>query len=299
MRVRTLLLLGLAALLVAVPTALAGSGHRASNSTSFPDSAGEDASAPDITSVNVSNDDAGLITFQVAISNRPAFTADMFLLVFLDTDQNAATGDPDTLGADYVIQMVAGAADLFQWQTSANDYVRAPSQASLTFAYAATGATLRISAAELGKTKALKFAVLAASGVAVSPTGELDFTNVHRDLAPDPGHGFNSYQVLTRIVLSVTAFTTSPKPARAGRSFTVSMAVKENDTNGPIATGSVLCAATLGGKRIVATRHIVVNGIANCVFSVPRTAKGKTIRGKITVVVQGVQASRAFAARVT
>ena len=164
MRVRTLLLLGLATLLVAVPAALAGSAHRASNSTSYPDSTGEDANAPDITSVNVSNDDAGLITFQVNISNRPAFTDDMFLLIFMDTDQNAATGDPDTFGADYVIQMVPGAADLFQWQT-ANDYVRAPSQASLTFSYAATGATLRISAADLGKTKGLKFAVLVASGV--------------------------------------------------------------------------------------------------------------------------------------
>jgi hypothetical protein len=297
MRGRTLLLLGLSMLLVAVPAALAGPSHRASNSTSFPDSTGEDANAPDITSVNVSNDDAGLITFQVNISNRPAFTDDMFLLIFMDTDQNAATGDPDTFGADYVIQMVPGAADLFQWQ--ANDYVRAPSQASLTFSYAATGATLRVSAADLGKTKGLKFVVLVASGVAVTSTGDLDFTNVHRDLAPDPGHGVNTYQVLTKIVLTVTAFTTSPKPAKAGRTFSVSMAVKENDTNGPIASGTVLCAASLAGKRIVATRHVVVNGIANCVFKIPRTAKGRTIRGTIAVLVQGAQASHAFAARVT
>ena len=40
----------------------------------------------------------------------------MFLLIFMDTDQNAATGDPDTFGADYVIQMIPGAAGLFQWQ---------------------------------------------------------------------------------------------------------------------------------------------------------------------------------------
>jgi hypothetical protein len=294
-RVRLLVILGLALLLVAVPAALGGSSHRASNSTSFPDSTGEDANAPDITSVNVSNDDAGLITFQVNIANRPAFTDDMFLLIFMDTDQNTATGDPDTFGADYVIQMVPGAADLFQWQGS--DYVRAPSQASLTFSYAATGATLRISAADIGKTKGLKFAVLVASGVAVTSTGELDFTNVHRDLAPDPGHGFNTYQVLTKIVLSVTAFTTSPKPAKAGRTFSVSMAVKENDTNGPIASGTVLCAASLAGKRIVATRHVVVNGIANCVFRIPRTAKGKTIRGTIAVLVQGAKVAKPFSAK--
>ena len=71
MRSRLAVLLGLATLLVAVPAALAGSSHRASNSTSFQDSTGEDAAAPDITSVNVSNDDAGLITFQVNIATGP------------------------------------------------------------------------------------------------------------------------------------------------------------------------------------------------------------------------------------
>ena len=141
--------------------------------------------------------------------------------------------------------------------------------------------------------------MLVASGVAVDATGDLDFTNVHRDLAPDPGHGFFAYQVLTKLVLSVTAFTTSPKPAKAGRAFSVSMAVTENDTNGPIASGTVLCAASLAGKRIVASSHVVANGIATCVCKIPRTAKGKTIRGTIAVLVQGAQVSRTFAARIT
>jgi hypothetical protein len=301
MRVRTLLLLGLATLLVAVPTALAGSSHRSSNSTNFPDSTGENPPAPDITSVDVSNDDAGLITFQVNISNRPAFTDDMLLLLFMDTDQNASTGDPDpsTPGADYAIQMVPGAADLFQWQASANNYLRAPSQASLTFSYTASGATIRISAADLGKTKVVKFSVLVISGITVSATGDPDFTNAHADAAPDPGHGFNTYQVLTKIVLSATAFTTAPKPAKAGRAFSVSMAVTENDTQGPITSGTVLCAASLAGKRIVATRHVVANGIATCVFKIPLTAKGRIIRGTIAVIVQGAQVSRPFSARIT
>jgi hypothetical protein len=251
--------------------------------------------------VNVSNDDAGLITFQVNISNRPAFTGDMLLLLFMDTDQNASTGDPDpnTPGADYAIQMIPGAADLFQWQASANNYVRAAAQSSLTFSYTATGATLRVSAAELGKTKGLKFSVLVFSGLAASPTGDLDFSNAHADVAPDPGHGFNTYQVLTKIVLSVTAFTTSPKPAKAGRAFSVSMAVKENDTNGPVTSGTVLCAASLAGKRIVASSHVVANGIATCLFKIPRTAKGRIIRGTIAVLVQGAQVSRPFSARIT
>lgn len=297
MKSKALLLVAVVAVLGLLPTAaLGGAAHRAANSTTFPDSTGEDANAPDITSVQVANDDAGLITFTINISNRPAFTPDMYLLVFLDTDSNSSTGDPSSLGADFVIQMIPGAADLFQW--SGTDYTRAPSQSSLTFGYAPTGATLRISAADLNKTKALKFGIIAASGVVETPTGDLDFTNVRTDLAPDPGHGFNTYQVLTKLVLTTTAFTTAPKPARAGRPFTVSMAVSENDTQGPITKGVATCTATLGGKRFVATVHVVTNGIVNCVWRIPKTAKGLTIRGTIGVAVQGVKLTRPFASKI-
>ena len=108
----------------ASPRRSAASSHAAANSQTFDDSVGEDADAPDITSIAVSNDDAGNITLLVNISNRPALTPDMLLLLFLDTDNNAATGDPDSLGADYAIQLQAGAVGLFQWNGS--DYVAPP-----------------------------------------------------------------------------------------------------------------------------------------------------------------------------
>ena len=248
MRSRLAVLLLLAALLVGAPVALGGSTRTAANSATFTDSAGEDPSAPDITSVGVSNDDAGNITFSINISNRPALTPDMFLLVFLDTDRNPSTGDIDSLGADYVIQLVPGAVDLFQWNGS--DYVPASSQTSLNFVYGTAGATIHVSAADLNKTKAFNFGVIAVSGVTFDAAGNANFDNIHRDVAPDPGHGFWSYQVLTKLVLTVTAFTTSPKPATAGRAFSVSLAATENDTGGPVQSGTVACAATLGGRAV-------------------------------------------------
>src|SRR5262249_51829262 len=161
-------------------------------------------------------------TFTINISNRPTLTPDMFFLVFLDTDRNPSTGDPDALGAEYVIQLVSGAVDLFQW--NGTDYVLAPSQSSLTFVYGTAGATIHVSAAELNKTKGFNFGVIAVSGVTFDAAGNANFDTIHRDLAPDPGHGFWSYQVLTKLVLTVSAFTTSPKPAKAGRAFSVSLA---------------------------------------------------------------------------
>jgi hypothetical protein len=295
MRSRLGVLLVLAALVAGVPAALGGSTRAAANSQTFTDSVAEDASAPDITSVAVSNDDAGNITLTMNISNRPALTPDMFLILFLDTDRNPSTGDPDALGADYVIQLVPGAVDLFQWNGS--DYVLAPAQTSLTFVYGTAGATIHVSAAELNKTKGFNFGTIAVSGVTFDAAGNPNFDNIHRDLAPDPGHGFWSYQVLTKLVLTVTAFTTSPKPAKAGRTFSVSLAATENDTGGPVQSGTVVCPASLAGKRVVAVRHVVANGVATCVWRIPGTAKGRIIRGSITLTVQGARVTRPFAAR--
>lgn len=298
MRARLLIWIALGALLVALPTAaLGGSARNASNTTTFPDSTGEDANAPDITNVVVSNDDAGNITFQINISNRPALTADMFLLVFLNTDQNSATGSTQLLGADYYIELDPGAVGLFKWNGS--DFAPASSQTSLTYSYAATGATIRISASDLDKTKAFSFGTFAASGVVIDATGNPDFTNLHLDAAPDQGHGFFSYQVLTKLILSVTAYTTSPKPAKAGRPFSASLAANQNDTGGPVASGAVACVATIAFKRIPAVSHILTNGVANCVWRIPATAKGKTLRGTITLTVQGVKVTRTFSSRIS
>src|SRR6478735_2021413 len=150
MKVRLLLLLVLGLALAAMPAVAFGDAARhLKNSTTYPDSTGEDPAAPDITSVVVSNDDAGLITIQVNLSNRPTMTADMYFLIFLDTDKNGSTG----------------ASDFFQW--NGTTYVRAASQASLTFSYTATGPAIRVSAADLGKSKAFNFGVIASSGATV------------------------------------------------------------------------------------------------------------------------------------
>jgi len=291
---RLLLVIVLAAALAGVPSVASGDSTRvAANTTTYQDSVGEDASAPDITNVVVSNDDAGLITFQVNIPNRPALTVDMFLLIFIDSDNNSATGQT---GIDYVIDLEPGSVDLFQWNGS--DYVAAESQTSLTFAWS-SGATIRVSAADLGKTKAFNFAVAAFSGFALDPNGNPDATNLKRDTAPDPGHGLFAYQVLTKLVLKVTAFTIAPRPAKAGRPFSVSMAASENDTNAPVAGGTVRCAASIAGVRLVAVTHAVRNGIAVCVWRLPATAKGRIVRGLVTLTVRGTSTTRGFAARVT
>jgi len=298
MKARLLLLLVLGIATAAMPAVAFGDAARqAKNSATFPDSTGEDPAAPDITSVVVSNDDAGLITFQINVSNRPALTEDMYFLIFLDTDKNASTGSGDNVGADYVIQLVPGAVDLFQW--NGTTYAHVASQSSVTFSYTPAGPVIRASASDLGKTKSFNFGVVAASGATVDAQGNFDDSQVHRDLAPDPGHGFNGYNVLTKLVLNVTAFTVAPKPAKAGRTFSASMAANENDTAGPVQSGTVVCSATVSGKRLVAVTHAVHNGVAVCIWRIPATAKGFVVRGLVTLHVRNASTTRGFSARVT
>jgi hypothetical protein len=274
--------------LLAVPAALG------SNAQSFPDSVGEDAQAPDITSVAVSNDDAGNLTFKVNISNRPALTPDMLMLVYLNTDNNTATGDPNLNGVDYVMQLEPGAVSLFQWNGS--DFVFAQSQASLTYSYDTTGATFHINASDLGNTRTLGFLVEADSGLVVDAQGNIDDTNTHFDLAPDPGHGFYTYKVTVKISLKQSAFTTTS--AKAGARFAASLGVDESDTDGPIASGAVTCKGIVGTTRIAAT-HSLRHGVATCNWrTLPKSAKGKLFHGTITVTSQGATLTKSFSARV-
>jgi hypothetical protein len=293
------MLVAAALVLVAMPISALGSDARtASNSTSFTDSTGENPNAPDITTIAVSNDDAGNITFQVNVPNRPTLTPDMLFIVYLDTDSNAATGDPQVFGADFLIQLGAGAVDLFPW--AGTDYGTSVAAPSLTYAYTNGSATIHISASDLATTKAFNFATVAVSGIGTDATGAPDFTKAVDDVAPDPGHGTYKYQVLETLKLSVSAFTTSPKPAKAGKPFSAGLAVSENDTNGPVKAGTVTCTATVAGKHIPAAhKGGVANGIASCVWPLPKKDKGLTIRGTITLTVRGTAVHRSFSAKIS
>jgi hypothetical protein len=90
----------------------------------------------DITTVVASNNDAGLIQLRVNIPNRPALTRDMLIFLFVDSDANASTGDPESLGADYVLPLFEGEAALFKWDGT--DFTRRPGDppaTSLVFSY--------------------------------------------------------------------------------------------------------------------------------------------------------------------
>jgi hypothetical protein len=264
------------------------------NSVTFQDSTGERPDSPDITTVVVSNTNSGEVSFKINPFQR--VTDDMLIDVDIDSDANAATGDPETGGADYAIELFRGSANLFKWDgTNFSRRANDPPQSTLTFA----GPEIKINTSELGSTTHLKFDVIVITGIAVDSSGDLDFTNARADVAPDIGHGLWDYPVKTAALrLVAKSFALSPRRPLAGRTLTANLTVARNDTGATLKGGTVNCVATVGGARVAVRVHKFVGSQARCAWAIPSSARGKSIRGSITVLFEGKRITRSFAATV-
>jgi hypothetical protein len=287
--------LGLALLAAVIAVAPAG----AANSVTFADSTGEPG-VKDITTIVVSNDDQGIVTFRINVPSLPVYTVDVDVDIYVDTDNNAATGSTDIPGVDYVIQLFRGEINLYRWDGT--DFTRRfgdPPATTLIYQWA-NGVNIKISAAELGNTKRMRFFAGVISGIVFNETtGEPDFTNSVADFAPDLGRGFFTYDVKiapARVVFK--SLKTAPASPKAGKTFTVRMAATRSDTGAAIINGRVDCTAKAGLRNVRPNSERFVGGQAVCVFTVPANAAGKTLRGTITIVFEGKRLVRPFSAKV-
>jgi hypothetical protein len=301
------LIVAIALAVVALPTVASGAFSApaapqaiAANTMNYQDSSGENAAAPDITTLTVSNSDAGVVQFRVAIPNRAQFTSDMLLLLFVDSDANPQTGDPTELGADYVIEIFGGEAALFRWDgTNFTRRAGDPPATSLIFSYQG-GVTVTISAAELGNTKKFGFSFIAVSGITIDPTTQdLDFTNAVADIAPAAEAGLYQFEVrITPPTLVVRSLRPIPRNPAAGRTFTLRLVAARSDTNAVVQNGRVTCVGRVGNARLRAQVQRVVGGAATCTWNLPATSKGKTFRGSVGVAFEGLRASQAYSKKV-
>ncbi len=279
------------------PQSAASPAAAASNTTTFTDSTGEDPQGPDITTIVVSNDDAGTITFRINVPNRPQFDVNTMLMVMLlDTDSNQATGDPQSFGADYAMQLLGGKIILFKWDGTT--FSLAATQSTLSYSWSG-GATVKINASDLGNTRKLDFDVVVVSRDSSSTRRLARSTRriEHADVAPTVG--LYPYQVkVGKPTLVVKKFTHKPASPKAGSSFSLLLTAARSDTKAVLQGGQVTCAARAGSTKLVATVHSVSGGAAVCTFKIPKNAKGKTFRGTDTIVFEGLKASRGFSGKI-
>ncbi len=304
---RPWLVLAIAVAVVALPAAASGALSApssptavAANSTTYQDSTGENPAAPDITTITVSNTDAGMLSFRVNIPNRPTLDQGTIFEIWVDSDNKTTTGSPDLAGADYVMQLVQGEINLYRWDGS--DFTRRfgdPSAVTLTFSYQG-GVTVRISAAELGNTKKFKFFVDVITGCTVDPvTQALDCANSLDDIAPGGGAGLYPYDVkLTPPTLVVKSLKPTPAKPTAGLPFTLRLVAARSDTGAVVQNGRVVCNGRLGKARLKAQVQRVLGGAAVCTWNLPSGAKGKTFRGSVTIAFEGLKASQSYVGKV-
>jgi hypothetical protein len=271
--------------------------RQAETAVTYRDAVGEDALAPDISSIVVIAGTARELSFRVNIPNRPTLTDDMRLRIWLDADHYLSTGltVQDLLGVDYFIlvdrwELGLGVARLFvctESVCSSGPQVRA--------SYAA-GGSFSVSAAELRikRRQRLRFRIESSSGWAFDPVKGYDNTNVHADAAPDQGR-FWTFDMRPLVVKS---FNATPRTPHAGARFVLRMSAIRTAT-GKAGTGKVACVFRIAGARLRPSKSTFVGGRALCVFDIPLTAKTKKFRSSIAISVGADRIQRSIAGTIS
>lgn len=114
---------------------------------------------------------------------------------------------------------------------------------------------------------------------------------------PDPDPANNAatfrFQVVVPTVTPTIAVTT---PTVAHTGSTVSATVHVTADGAPVRPTSVSCAAAVGGTKLHGQAHSA-DGLASCRYTAPRSARGKTLHGTLTVTADGTTRMRSFSIR--
>jgi hypothetical protein len=240
-------------------------------------------SGPDITLVDVSNDQDGLVSLRITIANYTELPANAFIAVFFDLDRNIDTGD---LGDESQIGWSSARGATYE-RWDGTRMVTAPADA-IRASFANGVLTVEIPRTELNGSTSFDFLV-----GALTQVDEFLAT----DFAPRLGSHWTYHLALGALTLRATSVTALPARPVAGKRFTVSTAVMRTDTRTVVEAGSVTCTATVAGKK-VRVRGGFANGRARCVLTVPRNTAGKLLRGSLTVGVERVSVRKSYRFRV-
>ena len=121
-RTHSLVVVALVAAMVGIVASLASAAPVAQSTTiaTFSDSVGEQAGAPDISTVTVSLDGA-VLTVEAQVADMPELMSEGGLMFLLNTDNNRATGE--YVGADYVLFTDLGSMESAVLRWNGSDYV--------------------------------------------------------------------------------------------------------------------------------------------------------------------------------
>ncbi len=192
------------------------------------------------------------------------------------------------LGADHFFSHDARYGAGFVIHVSGN-FISFDFTSTLATSYANGVLTASINRSDLGSAE--KFAFL----VEAERDDENDATPNDSDFAPD-GAPFFEYSLIPIALTIGRPAAIASKPV-AGKRFTITAPVARSDGQ-TFASGAVACKAKVGTVAIAAVGR-VANGSARCSLRIPKRAKGKLLRGSLTVSAEDAPAvAKPFAFRI-
>jgi hypothetical protein len=263
--------------------AASASGARANvareNASTYTDSIGDSGGAPDITNVAIKNDAGGLVTFTITATGFQEQTRTVWL--FIDTDKNGATGSPS--GCEYLLEAGYDSTgrwwDVYHW--NGTDWASMAQTPTMQFARTGDVLTFTLGKADMGGVTGFAFygrSALFDSSDNISAS----------DDAPDGGMWSYDLSVSAPVAppVAVKPVVAAPVavPAKpvAGKRMTVTFAVTRSDSGAPMSTGTMICDPSIAGK-VITHAESFANGQARLSFVVPKNAKGKQLRVKVTI----------------
>ena len=252
----------------------------------FADPANDHDAAPDIASIRVSDAKNGWVSFAITTPNYTTLPGESIVGVSIDADNRRSTGND---GAEVRITSLGGEFELERWVPATKSWAPDDALTRVRMRNAGGVVIVDVHRSELGSSNRLGFSVVTADintsadavvGIDVAPDDEPFFT-----------YAFTNKAALT---LEATRLSTSPARPRAGKPFAVNLAVRRSDTGKGITSGTVACRVVVNEKT-VAAKGSVAGGSGRCAFVVPASAKGKLVRGSITVRASGKSVAANFA----
>jgi hypothetical protein len=212
--------------------------------------------------------------------------ADVQTIVVLDTDQDGTTGAPGTSGGDYafVVDQSDDSYGFAHW--TGTDWDWDTPYATVSVHSRRTGVTISVNRSELGDTSGFNF------------WSRSDFGDDESDLAPDEGLWNFSLTAGGPEIRGVMVATKPASGPKAGKAFSLTpLGLKLPESGEPSLLvpqpDSYSCRATLG-KRAFAGQ-----GRGGCTWTLPKSARAKSLTVVVSVEFQGATKDVSFVYRVS
>jgi hypothetical protein len=270
------------------------------------DPAGDAQGGPDVTAVTVTNDPSGTVTMSIDVppwASGPTGLSGRGIAVGLDTNLNGSDTDPtDRMLVVWVLfqpSVSSWAASPAPFDTLVQTEGRKLDVPSLRSRATATNIELSFARSELGIDGGFGFWI----GSVVSVFRHQDGWS---DRAPDSGY----------LTYALTLPPPPPPPAPpavvkpvigapvaslarpvAGKKFGVTFTVTKSTDGSPLTSGTMVLDPSVSGK-LLAHSELFKGGKARASILIPKTAKGKQLKIKVTVKSGGQSATRVATFRI-